>query len=135
MVSESPFLKYRDILLREAYSVAEALQDFALSCYNGQMAQFRGDALANFDQQHFAIFVEMATYYHQHRENDPYLLEVGAAMWDARRERGRQHLAQVAEHRAINPKHYAEGSERDYYDQLDWLERQTERMKTKGWID
>ncbi len=135
MATESPFLKHREILLHQSYSAAGALQDFALSCYNGQLGQFRGDALANFDQQHFAIFVEMATYYHQHRENDPHLLEVGAAIWADRRDRGRKHLAELAEHRAINPKKYPDGSERDYFDQLDWLNRQTERMKAKGWID
>ncbi|MCY1264111.1 hypothetical protein D9M68_370120 [compost metagenome] len=134
MGNESPFLRYRDILLVHSYSAAGALQDFALSCYNGQLGQFRGDALANFDQHHFAIFLEMANYYYRHRENDPHLLEVGAAIWEDRRERGRKLLTELAEHRAINPKQYAEGSERDYYDQLDWLVQQTDRMKAKGWI-
>ncbi len=30
MASDSPFLKYRDILVHQSYSAASALQDFAL---------------------------------------------------------------------------------------------------------
>lgn len=133
-MSESPYLKYRDILLVQSYSAAFALQDFVLSCYNGNMAQFRGDALANFDKQHFGIFIELATHYYRYRENDPQLLKVGAAIWDHRRQIGRLHLARVAEHRAIDPKHYEDGSERDYYHELEWLERRTVEMREKGWI-
>ncbi|MDU4254547.1 hypothetical protein [Pseudomonas sp.] len=135
MTSASPFYKYRDILLNGSYSAAGALQDFALSCYNGNMAQFRGDALANFDKQHFAIFVELATYYHQYREDDQHLLDVGAAIWDSRRERGRDILERLATHKSIKPHEYPDGTEHDYYDQLRWLERQVEIMKAKSWID
>lgn len=132
-MSESPYSKYQDILLVHHYGAAVALQNFVLSCYNGNMAQFRGDALANFDKQHFGIFIELANHYYRHRENDPQLLKVGAAIWDDRRQQGRLHLARVVEHRAIDPKHY-DGSERDYYDHLEWLERQTVEMRNKGWI-
>ena len=49
MASDSPFLKYRDILVHQSYSAAGALQDFTLSCYNGSLGQFRGDSIGNFD--------------------------------------------------------------------------------------
>ncbi len=134
MASESPYYRYRQILLHESYSAAGALQDFVLSCYNGNMGQFRGDALANFDARHFAMFVELASHYHQHRENDPHLHEVGAALWEARREHGRRILSELEQHRAIDPEQYQDGTVNDYYDQLRWLERQAEIMRAKGWI-
>lgn len=135
MASDSPFLKYRDILVHQSYSAASALQDFALSCYNGSLGQFRGDSIGNFDTKHFAIFLELVNCYRQHGENDQHLLEVGAAIWENRRERGRKLLADLAEHRAIKPSEYEEGSEREYWQQMEWLEQQAERMKSKGWID
>lgn len=135
MASESPFLKYRDILTNQSYSAAGALQDFALSCYNGSLGQFRGDSIGNFDTQHFEIFLELVNYYRRHGENDQHLLEVGAAIWKNRRERGRKLQADLAEHRAIKPSEYEEGSEREYWQQMDWLERQLQKMKDKGWID
>lgn len=67
---DSPFSKYRNILVSENYSAAKALQDFALSCYNGHLAQFRGDALRNFDANHMAIFFELARHYHAYGEED-----------------------------------------------------------------
>ena len=135
MPSDSPFLKYRDILLHQSYSAAGALQDFALSCYNGSLGQFRGDSIGNFDSKHFGIFLELVNYYRKHGENDQYLLAVGAAIWESRRERGRQLLTQIKEHRAITPSEYEDGSEREYWQQMDWLERQAKSMRDKGWID
>lgn len=90
MASDSPFLKYRDILVHQSYSAAGALQDFALSCYNGSLGQFRGDSIGNFDTEHFQIFLELVNYYRLHGENDQHLLDVGAAIWKSRRERGRK---------------------------------------------
>ena len=135
MASGSPFLKYRDILVHQSYSAAGALQDFTLSCYNGSLGQFRGDSIGNFDTEHFGIFLELVNHYRRHGENDQHFLEVGAAIWESRRERGRKLLADLAEHRAIKPSEYEDGSEREYWQQMDWLEREADRMKAKGWID
>jgi len=135
MASDSPFLKHRDILVHQSYSAANALQDFALSCYNGSLGQFRGDSIGNFDPKHFEIFLELVNYYRRHGENDKHLLEVGAAIWDNRRESGRKLLAQIAEHRAIKPSEYEDGSEREYWQQMEWLKGAAENMRRKGWID
>jgi hypothetical protein len=135
MTSESPFLKHRDILVHQSYSAANALQDFALSCYNGSLGQFRGDSIGNFDPRHFEIFLELVNHYRLHGENDEHLLEVGAAIWDNRRESGRKLLAEIAELGAIKPSEFAEGSEREYWQQMEWLKRQAEKMRRKGWID
>lgn len=85
MASDSPFLKYRDILVHQSYSAAGALQDFTLSCYNGSLGQFRGDSIGNFDTEHFGIFLELVNHYRRHGENDQHFLEVGAAIWESRR--------------------------------------------------
>lgn len=135
MTNESPFLKYRDILLHESYSAAGALQDFALSCYNGSLGQFRGDSIGNFDQAHFGIFLELVNHYRRHGENDEHLLNVGAATWESRRESGRYLLGVLAKHGSIKPSEYEEGGERGYWEQMRWLESQVEQMKAKGWID
>lgn len=135
MASDSPFLKYRDILVRQSYSAAGALQDFTLSCYNGQLGQFRGDSIGNFDTKHFGILLELVNYYRLQGENDEHLLSVGAAIWESRRERGRKLLAEIAEHRAITPSEYEDGSENDYWAQMDWLEREAERLRRQGWMD
>lgn len=135
MHADSPFMKYRDILTNQSYSAAKALQDFTLSCYNGSLGQFRGDSIGNFDSQHFGIFLELVNYYRAHGENDPHLLSVGAAIWDKRREWGRKLLDQIAEHRSIKPSAYEEGSEREYWQQMEYLENQERIMREKGWIN
>lgn len=131
---DSPFSQYRNILVSENYSAAKALQDFALSCYNGNMAQFRGDALRNFDANHMAIFLELARHYHEHGENDPCLLEVGATIWENRRRAGRKVLDDLAALKAIAPADFQDGTEKDYWDEVRWLEKTASDLKKQGWI-
>ncbi|PCC97320.1 hypothetical protein [Halopseudomonas pelagia] len=133
--SDSPFLKYRSILVNEGYSSARSLQDFALSCYNGSLGQFQGSSIRNFDSNHFEIFLELVNSYYHQGESDPHLLTVGAAIWANRLERGRKLLAEIARHRAIKPSDYEDGDESEYRQQMDWLERECEMMRAKGWID
>lgn len=128
----SPFKKYRHILF-EGYSTAGALQQFALSLYDGETTQFRADRLSNFDDRHLQIFVEFAQSYHQHGENDPEFMAVCREMWDLRKRWGKEHLARVEEHLQIDPKTYDEG-ERAWREQRDWLEQTTQRYKANGWI-
>jgi|GEM_PF-2985110 len=85
MSSESPFLKYRQILVHESYSTAKSLQDFIVSCYNPDAGQFRGATLTNFDEEHLAIFFQLARHYHAHGEDDPEFMETAKAILDARR--------------------------------------------------
>ncbi len=129
----SPFKKYRHILF-EGYSTAESLQQFVLSLYNGASAQFRGDSLSNFDQEHFEIFVEFARSYHANREEDPEFMAVCREMWEVRKSRGRKLLAKLEAHRSINPKGYDEG-ERAWREELRWLEDSVEEFRELGWID
>lgn len=135
MSSDSPFLKYQDILINQSYSAAGALQDFALSCFNGSLGQFRGDCIRNFDDKHFAIFLELANYYRRHGANDEHLLAVGAAIWRDRRATGSRLLAELSAHQKIEPSEYPNGSESDYWGQMDWLQREVENMRQKGWIN
>jgi hypothetical protein len=129
----SPFKKYRHILF-EGYSTAESLQQFVLSLYNGASAQFRGDSLSNFDQEHFEIFVEFARSYHANREEDPEFMAVCREMWAQRRQWGKEHLERIEAHRKLDPKAYDEG-ERAWREELRWLEDRGEALRAKGWID
>lgn len=129
----SPFKKYRHILF-EGYSTAASLQEFTLSLYNSSSTQFRADKLSNYDDEHFRIFVEFAKSYYVNRENDPEFMAVCRELWDLRKQWGREHLARVEEHKRINPKDYGEG-EREWHEQMAWLERTTETYREKQWID
>lgn len=135
MSIESPYRKYEEILLHGGYSTAEALSNFVLSCYNGSLASFRGDTLANFDAHHFNIFIELAEHYHKTREDDPELLRIGDALWKARRSWGNKLLEDLAAHRSIDPKQWEDGSEYDYHEHLRRLERTKNEFQAKGWID
>lgn len=57
--TESPFHRYRDILLNQDYSAAQTLQSFTLSCWNGHTWKFQGHRLTNLDNEHLTIFNRM----------------------------------------------------------------------------
>ena len=130
----SPFKKYRDILLGADYGVAISLQQFVLSLYNSASTKFEADRLGSYDPKHLAIFVELASSYNQHGENDPEFMQLCRDMWDMRKQWGRKHLERVEEHKKINPKAYDEG-ERAWHEEMRWLDEQTEAYQAKGWIE
>lgn len=129
----SPFKKYRHILF-EGYSTAESLQEFTLSLYNGATTRFRADRLANYDAEHFRIFTELAASYHANREEDEDFMAVCREMWAQRKQWGREHLAEVEKHRMIDPSAY-EGGEREWREQMEWLNKTTLRHREMGWIE
>lgn len=131
---QSPFQKHRDILLHADYSAAQSLQQFVLSLYNSAATKFEADRLSNYDSHHLGIFVELATSYNRHTENDPAFMQLCRDMWSLRMQWGREHLERVEEHRQINPKAYDDG-EQAWHEQMRWLDRQTEAYQAKGWIE
>jgi hypothetical protein len=128
----SPFLKYRPILLSQSYSTACSLQEFTLSLYNGNDVQFNASKLTNYDQDHFKIFVELATSYHLHGENDAAFVQVCKDMWTQRREWAREHLAAEAEHLASDPAKY-EGGGSEWCDQARWMAGVSADHRARGW--
>lgn len=130
----SPFKKYREILLGADYGVAVSLQQFVLSLYNSSSVKFEADRLGNYDPKHLAIFVELASSYNQHGENDPEFMQLCRDMWALRFQWGREHLERVQEHKQISPKAYDEG-ESAWYEQMRWLDERTEAYQAKGWIE
>jgi hypothetical protein len=130
----SPFKKYRDILLGADYGVAVSLQQFVLSLYNSSSAKFEADRLGNYDPKHLDIFVELASSYNQHGENDPEFMQLCRDMWALRFQWGREHLERVQEHKQIDPKAYDDG-ESAWYEQMRWLDERTEAYQAKGWIE
>lgn len=131
----SPFEKHRDLLLNADYSAAGALQQFVLSLYNSATTQFQASRISNFDDQHMAIFLEFARSYHRNVENDEAFMQVCRQMWLDRKRWGVELLERQAAHQAIDPSAYSEGSERDWREQRDWLERQVAEYQAKGWIE
>jgi len=131
----SVFERHRDILLDADYSAAQSLQQFVLSLYNSASAKFEADRLGNYDDRHFRIFSEMAASYRLNGENDPEFMRVCQDMWSQRKGWGRESLAQLEAHRAISPTAYPDGTERDWREQLEWLERRVQALRAKGWID
>jgi hypothetical protein len=116
------------------YGVAISLQQFVLSLYNSSSVKFEADRLGNYDPKHLAIFVELASSYNQHGENDPEFMQLCRDMWAMRKQWGREHLKRVEEHKQINPKAYDEG-EREWHEQMRWLDERTEAYQVKGWIE
>lgn len=131
----SVFEKHRGILLDADYSAAQSLQQFVLSLYNSASAKFEADRLGNYDDRHFRIFSELAASYRLNGENDPEFMRVCQDMWSQRKGWGRESLAQLEAHRAIDPKTYSEGSARDWHAQLAWLEGRVRALREKGWIE
>jgi len=132
--TRSPFYRHRELLLTGTYGVAESLQQFVLSLYNGARTQFAANKLVNYDDEHFTIFADFAAYYRKHAENDEAFMAVCREMWAQRERWGQEHLARVELHMGIDPKHYDEG-ESEWHAQRRWLDSETERMREKGWID
>ena len=134
MKIESPYKKHEQLLINSSYSAASAVQNFVLSCYNGHLAQFKGCDIRSFDENHFAIFLELATHYHAHGENDPELLRVGSAMWQKRKRWGENLQKELARHKAADPNAWEGGDAEDYHDTLQSLEQAELEMREKGWI-
>ena len=130
----SPFEKHREILLHADYSAAQSLQQFVLSLYNSASTKFEADRIGNYDSAHLAIFVEFASSYNRHGENDPAFMQVCQEMWSQRHQWGREQLKRLEAHRQTDPKAYDEG-ERAWHEELRWLEDHTEAMRGKGWIE
>lgn len=107
--SESPFHRHRKILLHHDYSGAQTLQSFALSCWNGNTWQFRGDRLTSLDQKHLTIFLELAQQYSRHGENDPVFMEVCREMIEKRRRWAAENKSKIDELAASSPEDYPDG--------------------------
>lgn len=110
-MNESPFLKHRNILLNASYSTAMSLQSFVLSLYNGADHKFAASSLSNFDPQHMAIFVEMATWYNRYTESDPDFMRVCEEMIKQRQQYARQNLAELNRLLAMDPNTYSRDGE------------------------
>lgn len=67
---QSPFVKYLSEI-RSDYSTATRLQDLVLHLYNdGDWPVHLGVLLANADERHKQIVLEMIDWYWEHGEND-----------------------------------------------------------------
>lgn len=129
----SPFAKHREILIGADYSAAQSLQQFVLSLYNSSSTKFEADRLGNYDTAHLAIFVELASSYNRHGENDPAFMQVCRDMWALRWQWGAESLERLEAHRNTDPKRYDDG-ERAWHEELRWLEDRSASMRAKGWI-
>jgi hypothetical protein len=69
-MKESPFLTHKEILL-QGYSTARWLRGVTLALWNGDAWPVGLSRISNTDNQHFAIAMELLTWYRQHGENDP----------------------------------------------------------------
>ncbi|BDO10913.1 MULTISPECIES: DUF7673 family protein [Aeromonas] len=77
-MNQSPFLTHRSILL-SSYSTAIALRGFTLSLWNGRNWPADLSRVAGMDEKHFAIAMELITWYRQYGEDDPDFMETGRA--------------------------------------------------------
>jgi hypothetical protein len=137
-MNESPFLKHRNILVEASYSTAMSLQSFVLSLYNGADHKFAANTLSNYDPQHMAIFVELATWYNRHTESDPDFMNVCGEMIRQRQQFARENLAELNRLLALNPNTYSEdgetGPSAHRYAVSD-RRRTYESHQAGGWID
>lgn len=116
--SESPFYRHRKILLHHDYSGAQTLQSFALSCWNGNTWQFRGDRLTNLDEKHLSIFLELAQQYASQGERDLEFMEVCREMLEKRRRWAAENKAKMDELAATSPDDYQDGRA-EYWREMD----------------
>jgi hypothetical protein len=77
-VKESPFLTHKEILL-QGYGAARTLRNITLSLWNGNHWPVDMSRVSGLDERHFAIAVELITWYRQHGENDPDFMDTGRA--------------------------------------------------------
>lgn len=77
-MEQSPFLTHRPILL-SGYSTAITLRGFTLSLWNGRNWPADLSRVAGMDEKHFAIAMELISWYRQHGENDPDFMGTGRA--------------------------------------------------------
>lgn len=116
--SESPFHRYRHILLNDDYSAAETLQSFTLSCWNGATWKFRGDRLSNLDNEHLGIFLELAQQYASHGERDAMFMDTCREMLKQRRRWAAENKAKMDLLAQTSPDDYEEGPA-EYWREMD----------------
>lgn len=132
-MSQSPFLLHADILLIADYSAAQTLQRFVLSLWNGNRFGFNASNISNFDPAHMGYFLEFATWYHKHRENDPNFMGVCSQMIAKREKWAAQNRAELYKLTATDPKDY-DGTLSDYRMHLHDLDRIDQRNLELGFI-
>jgi hypothetical protein len=69
-MEQSPFLTHKAILLCD-YGAAQTLRKITLSLWNGNHWPVDLSRVGMLDEQHFAIAIELLTWYRQYGENDP----------------------------------------------------------------
>jgi len=132
-MSQSPFLLRADVLLIADYSAARTLQNFTLSLWNGNRFGFNASNISNFDPTHMGYFLEFATWYHKHGENDPNFMGVCSQMIAKREKWAAANRAELDKLREMDPKAY-EGTTSDYWRHIDDLERVHARNLELGFI-
>lgn len=118
--TESPFHRYRDILLNQDYSAAQTLQSFTLSCWNGHTWKFQGHRLTNLDNEHLTIFLELAQQYASQGERDSMFMSVCRAMLEKRRQWAADNKAKMDELAKTSPDDYEDGPD-EYWREMDEL--------------
>ena len=81
----SPFLRYRKEIMG-GYGTAVRLQQLVLNLWNGNFPVSLGMLLANADQRHTRIALELIASYAEHKENDPHFMNLAAEIRDLQKD-------------------------------------------------
>ena len=133
-MTESPFVKYRSILVDGDYSAAGFLQSFAMSMYAGGAFPMNASGLRNLDDEHMAAFQEMATWFRRHGESDPDFVDVCKAIKAARAAYARRIKSHLDEVLASDPDSY-EGGRDEHASSVRFYRREHELNIERRWID
>lgn len=131
---ESPFSRYRSILVDGDYSAAGFLQSFAMAMYAGGAFPMDASGLRNLDDEHFKAFQEMASWYRQHGEGDPDFVDVCKAIKANRAAYALRIKSRLDEVRACHPDEF-EGGRHEHADSLRFYQREHELNVERRWIN
>ena len=105
-MEQSPYVKYRDILLSEKYGTAYRLGELVLGLYEpGRFRLRRDDCWGGFDVRHRQIYQELADWYHEHGNEHSFVTVCEALISRGERQAEELHV-ELTRLRATKPSDY-----------------------------
>lgn len=133
-MTESPFATYRAILVDGENSAAGFLQAFAMAMYAGAANPLDAAGLRNLDAQNLKAFLDMATWFHQHGENDPDFVDVCKQIREKRKAYGRRIKAHLDMILAGDPDKF-DGGRDEHASSVRFYRREHQSNIDRGWAD
>ncbi len=139
-MSQSPYLKYDEILHHGRYGTAYRLQELVLGFYDpGKFHLHRDDCWGGFDANHRGIYQELADWYREHGNDEPSFVTACRAIIARDQQQVADVLAELTQLRAMQPgdcpAEFGETSEGAYKAALESCEHFLTIYRSQGFMD